>query len=61
MSIKKIQVTDSNGNIYYLETDATIVNLSSLKILSTNVKDALEELADKKVTKKCTWNDLKGV
>lgn len=61
MATKKIQVTDSSGNIYHLETDGTIVTLISDKFTSTNVKDALEELEKETVKKSCRWNDLKGV
>lgn len=61
MAIKKIQVTDDNGNIYYLETDASIVKITSDKFIHDNVKDVLEEMESSNVKKKCTWNDLKGV
>lgn len=61
MATKKIQVTDSAGNIYHLETESELVLITSDKIISTNVKDALEELEDKKVNKGMTWNELEGV
>lgn len=61
MATKKIQVTDAGGNVYYFETDATIVKINSDKFTSANMKDALEELEEETVKKKCTWNDLKGV
>lgn len=61
MATKKIQVTDSAGNIYHLETESELVLITSDKIISTNVKDALEELEDKKINKGMTWNELEGV
>ncbi|NFO40771.1 hypothetical protein FDB42_11830 [Clostridium botulinum] len=61
MATRKIQVTDSAGNIYNLETEANVVLITSDKIISTNVKDALEELEDKKINKGTTWNDLEGL
>lgn len=61
MATRKIQVTDSAGNIYHLETESDVVLITSDKIISTNVKDALEELEDKKINKGTTWNELEGL
>lgn len=61
MATRKIQVTDSSGNIYYFETDSSIVKITSDKFTNDNVKDVLEEIEEKTVKKQCTWNDLKGV
>lgn len=61
MATRKIQVTDSAGNIYHFETEANVVLITSDKIISTNVKEALEELEDKKINKGTTWNELEGL
>ena len=61
MATRKIQVTDSSGNIYYFETQSDIVKITSDKFIHDNVKDVLEEMESSNVKKKCTWNDLKGV
>jgi hypothetical protein len=61
MATRKIQITDSSGNIYYFETQSDIVKVTSDKFNNDNVKDVLEEIEEKTVKKKCTWNDLKGV
>ena len=58
--INKIQVLDANGNIYYLETEADIVKVTSSDFTGTNVLDVLEEINDKKVEKGTTWNELEG-
>lgn len=61
MATRKIQVTDSAGNIYHLETQSDIVLITSDKFKSTNVKEALEELEDKKANKGMTWDELEGI
>jgi len=61
MATRKIQVTDSSGNIYHLETESDLVLITSDKLIATNVKEALEELEDKKASKGMTWNELEGV
>lgn len=61
MATRKIRVLDSAGNIYNLETQADIVLITSDKFNSTNVKDALLELENKKVNKGTTWDKLEGV
>ncbi|MDI9208140.1 hypothetical protein MT361_06190 [Clostridium butyricum] len=61
MATRKIQVLDSSGNIYHLETQADIVLITSEKFESTNVKEVIEELENKKVDKGTTWNELEGI
>lgn len=61
MATRKIQVLDSSGNIYHLETQADIVLITSDKFENTNVKDVLEELEDKKIDKGTTWDELEGI
>lgn len=61
MATRKIQVTDSGGNIYHFETESDLVLITSDKLIATNVKEALEELEDKKASKGMTWNELEGV
>lgn len=47
MATRKIQVTDSSGNIYYFETQSDIVKVTSDKFDNNNVKDVLEEIEEK--------------
>lgn len=61
MATRKIQVLDSSGNIYHLETQADLVLINSNKFESSNVQDALEEIKDSNVKKGMTWNELEGV
>ena len=61
MATRKIQVLDSSGNIYHLETQADIVLITSDKFKNTNVKEVLEELEDSKIDKGTTWDELEGI
>lgn len=61
MATRKIQVIDLAGNVYHLQTGSEVVLITSDKLIATNVKDALEELEDKKANKGMTWNELEGL
>lgn len=60
MATKKIQVSDSEGNVYHFESDSELILITSDKIIGTNVKEALELLNEKKVNKGSTWDEFEG-
>lgn len=60
MATRKIQVSDSEGNVYHFESDSELILITSDKIIGTNVKEALELLNEKKVNKGSTWDEFEG-
>lgn len=60
MATRKIQVSDSEGNILHFESESDLILITSDKIIETNVKEALEALNEKKANKGSTWDDLEG-